>query len=402
MSQPGAAGLHSGQIIIVRRNQDLEDSHHGGVWKIAFADFMTAMMAFFLVMWLTNASDDATKKQIAQYFNPIKLNSSSPDTLGLDSGKSTPPTPSPSPAKGEVPEGGSPGESMTSGTATGGAEQALFKDPYAVLAEIAAEGGPGVVNGVPGVPDGSGLPGLNGGEAYRDPFDPAAWQLEPNIEARTDKEEDPNATLSAQQDTQAIPSAGTTTVAELVTPASAEAAAEPAAPASAAPETASAEHAAADKKASEAENLKAEIEKTMAGTAPGSAPGVEVSAGENGITISLADSLTSGMFEIGSAKPTPQAVALVEKIAKILQERPGTIVVRGHTDSRPYVGDEYDNWRLSSARAQFAYYMLVHGGLDEKRVESIEGFADRQPKDPANPESAVNRRIEILLIEPKA
>ena len=47
-----------------------------------------------------------------------------------------------------------------------------------------------------------------------------------------------------------------------------------------------------------------------------------------------------------------------------------------------------------------AYYMLVRGGLQEARVQAIEGFADREPKDPADPEAAVNRRIEILLVEP--
>ena len=60
-------------IIIVKRNRGGHDDHHGGVWKIAFADFMTAMMAFFLVMWLINASNDETRSQVASYFNPVKL-----------------------------------------------------------------------------------------------------------------------------------------------------------------------------------------------------------------------------------------------------------------------------------------------------------------------------------------
>ena len=52
------AGEARHEIIIVRRNHDdHDDGHHGGVWKIAFADFMTAMMCFFLVMWLINAAN---------------------------------------------------------------------------------------------------------------------------------------------------------------------------------------------------------------------------------------------------------------------------------------------------------------------------------------------------------
>jgi len=43
-------------LVIVRRRRNTDEAHHGGVWKIAYADFMTAMMAFFLVMWLINAA----------------------------------------------------------------------------------------------------------------------------------------------------------------------------------------------------------------------------------------------------------------------------------------------------------------------------------------------------------
>ena len=80
---------------------------------------------------------------------------------------------------------------------------------------------------------------------------------------------------------------------------------------------------------------------------------------------------------------------------------PGTIIVRGHTDARPYRSATYDNWRLSSARAQMAYYMLSRGGLAEKRFERIEGYAAHRLKDPAQPLAAENRRIEILLREAK-
>src|SRR5579862_5340234 len=60
------------EIIIIKRHSDHEDAHHGGAWKIAFADFMTAMMAFFLVLWIISATDKNTKTLIARYFNPAK------------------------------------------------------------------------------------------------------------------------------------------------------------------------------------------------------------------------------------------------------------------------------------------------------------------------------------------
>ena len=54
------------EIVIVRRRGLQEEEHHGGAWKIAFADFMTAMMAFFLVLWIISATDKNTKTLIAR------------------------------------------------------------------------------------------------------------------------------------------------------------------------------------------------------------------------------------------------------------------------------------------------------------------------------------------------
>src|ERR1700723_4493619 len=70
------------EIIIIKRHSDHEEEHHGGAWKIAFADFMTAMMAFFLVLWIINATDKNTKTIIARYFNPVKVENPALATKG--------------------------------------------------------------------------------------------------------------------------------------------------------------------------------------------------------------------------------------------------------------------------------------------------------------------------------
>jgi len=105
------------------------------------------------------------------------------------------------------------------------------------------------------------------------------------------------------------------------------------------------------------------------------------------------------MFAIGSAEPKPEVVGVLAAVAEILAEREGSIVIRGHTDARPFRSRDYDNWRLSTARAHMAYYMLVRGGFDEARISRVEGYADRMLKLPDDPEAAENRRIEILLRE---
>ncbi|MBQ1204259.1 MAG: chemotaxis protein MotB [Loktanella sp.] len=57
-------------IIIKRKKVIAGGGHHGGAWKVAYADFVTAMMAFFMLMWLLNATTEQQRKGIADYFAP--------------------------------------------------------------------------------------------------------------------------------------------------------------------------------------------------------------------------------------------------------------------------------------------------------------------------------------------
>lgn len=66
----GADSSGQGPTIIKRKKVYKADGHHGGAWKVAYADFVTAMMAFFLLMWLLNATTEEQRKGIADYFSP--------------------------------------------------------------------------------------------------------------------------------------------------------------------------------------------------------------------------------------------------------------------------------------------------------------------------------------------
>lgn len=57
-------------IIIKKVKKVSGGGHHGGAWKVAYADFVTAMMAFFMLMWLLNATTEKQRKGIADYFSP--------------------------------------------------------------------------------------------------------------------------------------------------------------------------------------------------------------------------------------------------------------------------------------------------------------------------------------------
>ena len=65
-----AAQADAQPIIIKRKKKGGGDGHHGGAWKVAYADFVTAMMAFFMLMWLLNATTEKQRKGIADYFSP--------------------------------------------------------------------------------------------------------------------------------------------------------------------------------------------------------------------------------------------------------------------------------------------------------------------------------------------
>ncbi|WOI52938.1 flagellar motor protein MotB [Parvularcula sp. LCG005] len=66
----GCSTMSTQPIIIKRKRGGEAAGHHGGAWKVAYADFVTAMMAFFLLMWLLNATTEEQRKGIADYFDP--------------------------------------------------------------------------------------------------------------------------------------------------------------------------------------------------------------------------------------------------------------------------------------------------------------------------------------------
>ena len=451
------------EILIIKRVRDRGEFGHGGAWKIAFADFMTAMMALFLVMWLISATNEKTKASLARYFNPVKLVDMTVQKRGLhdpaerspedalpdtpngkaiqSKGKSDPKDLAP--AKGQNPADGGPADFQPKHS-----EAALFRDPYAVLAEIAGTGPSANPS------DKIEHPNVGAAASFQDPFQAGA----PVLPGKTT----PSPTQGAGD--QLSPGGGTANpvqpnsssviAPQVVTQPSDQFAAGPQKPAppnpaqvaanadakpqDAKPQIATAAPAKPDANKSNSQAAKAEMAKndtansSAAKTEPSQdaakpaaqpkqpsaeeqqlarvqsevakvvgknepMPAVQVKTTSEGLLISLTDGYNYAMFAVGSAEPQARTVQIMEKIATILKNEKGDIVVCGHTDGRQYKSRNYDNWRLSEARAQMAYYMLVRGGLEQKRVVKIEGAADRQLKAPNDPLAAENRRIEIFL-----
>jgi chemotaxis protein MotB len=445
-----AADEHPHEIIIVKHaHGDHDEGHHGGVWKIAFADFMTAMMCFFLVMWLISAANEQTKAAVASYFNPVKLidrNSSrkgledvgdGPNALGDETEKpQTLDATSRAEGKGKGGAEDSP-NSQDAKAVKKYSDEHLFADPYAVLAEIAANTGRDQnisPKGDGGAETSGPATGASGGESYRDPFAPDFWTKQ--VEAPAETEANRQTAVAESQMTEILKSEDAT-AGKQVAKAKADAArmeaaaaeTKPAETAAAASETPkqdmakletkplgelfrgtakpdAAEPAAAKPEAKDlkpspdaiekAKEIKQEIAKAM-GTGDKLGNGLDVVATDKGVTISVTDEFDFGMFEIGSALPHHDLVLAMEKIGNVLAAQKGAVTINGHTDGRPFKSEAYDNWRLSTARAHSVYYMLVRAGLDEQRITEVAGFADRKLKVKDDPFSAANRRIEILL-----
>src|SRR6201985_1935829 len=77
-------------VVIKRIKKGGHGGHHGGAWKVAYADFVTAMMAFFLLMWLLNAPHEAQRRGLADYFSPQHLFSRANSGSGKPFGGKTP------------------------------------------------------------------------------------------------------------------------------------------------------------------------------------------------------------------------------------------------------------------------------------------------------------------------
>jgi chemotaxis protein MotB len=446
---------HHGEVIIVHRHGDHEEGHHGGAWKIAFADFMTAMMAFFLVMWLINSTDEQTLSQVANYFSPIKLTDRTVTERGIHDAEHGSGGNEEEKQDQRKKEGKQLTETKTEPGEKRFPEDELFAEPYDVLAKLAM-----MATKVPPRP-GGGLrqEGRAGGEAFRDPFDP---DFRANVEDGPVEDGDPRVHMGyaeenegkgpARQNTRnnkspeaneqpgpkmavhllqkgnlaksrgealgeenATPNAkaepGKTDAKEPVKPkpdarvpekpeAASTVESKPLPESKAvkqAPPQGTQEASQFAQISQDAQKIEREFREGVKESGLIGTPNISVTATPDGVLISLTDKMNFEMFAIASAEPRPELVVVMEKLGKVLEKQPGNIIIRGHTDSRAYRSKIYDNWRLSTSRAHMAYFMLARAGIPKKRVDRIEGYADRSLKNPQNPRAAENRRIEILL-----
>jgi chemotaxis protein MotB len=265
--------------IVIKRIKKAGGGAHGGAWKIAYADFVTAMMAFFLLMWLLGSATKAKLEGISEYFKtPMKV-------------------------------------AMTGGSGSGDATSLI-------------QGG--------------------GTDLTRRAGQVKKGEIETST-SRADQERQESARL---------------------------------------------------------QDLKAKLEKAIDNNAKMAQfkKQLKLDITSEGLRIQIVDDQNRPMFDSGGAVMKPYTRDVLREIGRTLNEVPNRISLSGHTDAVPYSGGEagYSNWELSADRANASRRELVAGGLEDGKVLRVVGLGSAIPFDKENPNSPVNRRISIIVMNKKA
>jgi chemotaxis protein MotB len=359
----GGSGRERGSTII-KKYDIVEDGHHGGAWKVAYADFVTAMMAFFLLMWLLNATTEDQRKGLADYFAPSNLMSHASSGTGQPFGGKTPFE------KGElVSDRGA--QAVINGQSQAPPEP---DDPD-------ADNGPQRVAGgrTARPPGGDGIE-----DGTRHLAREAATKTAPGQPGGT-------ATAAASTQAQALGQA------QLLANAGA---AEPARPGLGGPDSAALKADAERRERQAFTEAEKQIQQAIAADPrlADLARQLTIDLTPEGLRIQLLDEEKRPMFASGSAAVMEHARLLLQKIAPVLLKLPENISIAGHTDATPFKSPDRTNWELSTERANATRRLLVEAGVPQERFRSVTGNADRDPLLPADPYAAANRRIAIVVL----
>ena len=368
-----------GQTIIKKIEVVEGHGHHGGAWKVAYADFMTAMMAFFLLMWILSSSDEQKLRGIAEYFTDATM----PGGSGVLDGATLGPPGTLTASNGAtVARGSDRGEVDDPTPATWeimDVTQTARPDQEKRGANLGDHTNPAAGAVSPEFVEDSTAEGLSdsGAAATSADSEKPAWDedtVNPNVAAGSTMEEtealDPNSTHIGAN-SQAVPEQNPT-------------------------HTADKERFAA---------LEAEVKQAMQ-QAPELAAlqeNIVFKETDEGLLVQIMDQDGKAMFASGKAKMNKASRMLMETLGAGLAKLPNDMVISGHTDAVPFANQtSYDNWDLSSDRANAMRRVLLQSGVTQDRILRVTGLAATQllmedaPKDPSN------RRIEVLLAYQKA
>ncbi|SNB61350.1 chemotaxis protein MotB [Arboricoccus pini] len=293
------AARNDRRIIIIKRGGSHGGHHGSSAWKIAYADFVTAMMAFFLLLWLITSANKATLQGLSEYFTDAAVS------------------------------GHPMSNSIMDDQSTDGPPNIIKRSPLGLIIERPMP-----------PPDRPENPDANDYMAIADS------RASPMSDANLRQELQERETLDFQRTQAAIL-----------------------------------------KSVEEDPQLASFSDNLLFSQSP------------EGLEVQIIDRDNAPMFPLGSDVMYPLAGKLLGVVAKAITKLPNAISIRGHTDDRPYgAGSGYDNWRLSSDRANAARIAMVQQGLSPERVADVIGKAAGQPLADTLPDNPRNRRLSIILL----
>lgn len=308
--------------IIIKRITHAAHGHHGGAWKIAYADFVTAMMAFFLLMWLLNMTSAEQKAGLSNYFDPRSLITSQGGSNGIMGGLAAS-------IETEAATIMDPTEKTPVTTKTDKEKpdsETDEKDKQDTPVQMTLGGD-----------------GETEASEKMEPFDGALSEIKPNTQEQLDIHREEKMLESMQQE-----------LAE---------------------------------KISQNPEIQAFSDNILMDITP------------EGLRIQIIDDAPNSMFASGSTQLLPNARTLLTQVGHVLTLVPNQLKVSGHTDGMPYANPRnYDNYDLSSDRANASRRVLIESGIPRERMHSVIGLAASEPHIVEDPKSPRNRRISILVM----
>ena len=272
----------SQQPIVVKKIKKGGAGAHGGAWKIAYADFVTAMMAFFLLMWLLGSTTQGDLKGIADHF-------STPLMVAMFGGS---------------------GSGDSSSVIQGGGEDLTRTHGQVKKGDVQAE------------------------------------KKTINLQAlKADFEKMEKQKLEA---------------------------------------------------------LKADIEQLIESnpTLKQFKNQLLLDVTSEGLRIQIVDEQNRPMFDLASSELKPYTKLILREIGPVLNRVENKVSLSGHTDATAYAGGDkgFGNWELSTNRANASRREMIIGGLDDRKVMRVVGFASTVLFDKAQPTHPINRRISIVVM----
>lgn len=326
-------------VIIKKVKKGGHGGHHGGAWKVAYADFVTAMMAFFLLLWLLNATTEEQKRGIANYFDPVSVSKS--DHSG-------------------------------SGGMLGGAS---IVSPKGVMAQQASRMQLDTVEGLKPTSEGDKTQGpdkSNGPQKEKVAVEKPVPQekVAPEEKVQADKVEVKKETKEEDKKKKVETSAK------------------------------SIDEAYEKLERERFEKAETELREAIQGNPDlkDLADNLLIEQTPEGMRIQIVDKSKKSMFPLGSAEMYDYTKQLLVEVGHVISKLPNQLEITGHTDSKPFRGGG-SNWELSADRADASRKVLKEAGMPTERVQEVSGKADREHLVPNDPESPMNRRISITLVK---